>query len=265
MKKINFLLIICLIICTSCQKEHPFDPNLKIIAYNIEYAKNTTPEGMADLLNTEDADIICFSEVPGQGWTKEVGRLLGLSYSYEGKIASANHTIDYIDITGNYYGKYKSILSRYPLKDTSEILLNGAKWSLASAVSGNITFNHASIQIFSLHIPTGLDDPINSEAELLSRIISESYNTIDKIILAGDFNDLIDSEPLKYLYDIGFYNSFDTLEMNLDTLTTFTDGRDDKVADHILYKGVNVVSSGIIEETGTPLSNHKPVWTIMQY
>jgi len=262
MKKNNFLLIIYLIILSSCQKENPFDPNLKIIAYNIEYAENTTPEAISDLLNTEYADIICFNEVPGQGWTKEVGRLLGLSYSYEGRIASANHSTDYVDSTGNYYGKYKSILSKYPLKDTCEIALNGVGWSPASAVSGNITFNHSSIQIFSLHIPTGSSDPINSKAEYLSRIISESY-TMDKIILAGDFNDFFDSEPLKYLYNIGFYNSFDTLSMNLDTQTTFIDSN--IVIDHILYKGVNIVSSGIIEETGVPQSDHKPIWTIMQY
>ena len=262
MKKYNLLLIIHLIIFTSCQKDHTFDPNLKIIAYNIKYAENTTPEAISNVLNTEYADIICFNEVPGQGWTKEVGRLLGLSYFYEGKIASANHTIDYIDSTGNYYGKYKSILSKYPLKDTSEILLNGVGWSPASAVSAQINFNHDSIQIFSLHIPNGSSNAINSKAEHLSRIITESY-TIDKIIIAGDFNDFIYSKPLQYLYDIGFYNSFDTLSMNLDTLTTFIDSN--IVIDHILQKGLNVVSSGIIEEIGKPQSDHKPIWAIIEY
>lgn len=57
---------------------------LKIIAYNVEFGKNMSPEEMAELLKTENADVICFNEVPAQGWTKIVGDLLGLKYTYEG-------------------------------------------------------------------------------------------------------------------------------------------------------------------------------------
>ena len=50
--------------------------------------------------------------------------------------------------------------------------------------------------------------------------------------------------------------------MNLDTLTTFIDSN--IVIDHILQKGLNVVSSGIIEEIGRPQSDHKPIWAIIE-
>jgi len=149
---------------------------LKIIAYNIEFGRNTSPEALSTLFRLENADIICFNEVPGQGWTKKVGELLGLPYSYEGKIASANHTEDYRDKSELYYGKYKSILSKYPIEDTLEILLKGIGWSPASVVVATVKINKEHVlRVFSLHIPSGKDDPGNSKADYLSQILGKDY------------------------------------------------------------------------------------------
>ena len=74
-------LIFILISVLSCSKKE----QLKVIAYNVEFGKNTSPEAMASLLKPKNADVICFNEVPGNGWTKKVGELLGMLYSYEGK------------------------------------------------------------------------------------------------------------------------------------------------------------------------------------
>ena len=79
--------------------EKIFGQEFKVITYNVEFGKNTSPQAISELLQPEKADIICFNEVPSQGWTKKVGQLLGLKYSYEGKIASANHTNEFKDRT----------------------------------------------------------------------------------------------------------------------------------------------------------------------
>lgn len=242
--------------------EEIFGQELKVIAYNVEYGRNTSPKAIAKLLKSEKADIICFNEVPVEGWTKKVGQLLGLKYSYEGKIASANHTNKFKDKTGNYYGKYKSILSKFPLEGTHEVSLEGIGWSPASAVIANaIIDSNNSVQIFSIHIPSGISNPAKSKAEYLSNEIKNKYNISDKMILAGDFNDLFDSEPLSYLYKIGFSNSWKALNIDMKNKTTYPEWPN-SVIDHIFFKGLTIKSAEIIEEKGKTQSDHKPIWSV---
>ncbi len=238
---------------------------LKVIAYNIEFGKNTTIDEMYSFLKAEKADIICFSEVPGQGWTKKLGELLGLDYSYEGKIASANHMEDYKDKTGEYFGKYKSILSKYPLENPHEVFLKGDSWSPSSAVVATVKLTtKKSAIIFSLHIPTGMDKPEKSKALFLAQLLKKEYSDSDRMILAGDFNDRYNSEPMKYLYDLGFENSFQSLNIDLSHSTTLSrEENNGKVIDHILYKGLKARKVGIIEQK--ELSDHKAVWTVFEF
>ncbi len=258
MKVLKFALIIFLSIFSVGLKGQ----KLKVIAYNIEFGRNTSPEEMSTFLMSENADVICFNEVPAQGWTKRVGKFLDMKYSYEGKIASANHMEDYKDKTKLYYGKYKSILSKYPLENPHEVLLKGLRWSPASAVVASVKISKKkSVLIFSLHIPTGVDDPEKSKAFHLSQILESDYSNYDKVILAGDFNDRFDSKPIQHLYDQQFSNPYKSLNIDLSHSTSLSrEENNGKVIDHILYKGVKVKSAGIIEEKS--LSDHKPVWAI---
>ncbi len=237
---------------------------LKVIAYNIEFGKNTTMDEMYTFLKSEKADIICFNEVPGQGWTKKVGALLGMPYSYEGEIASANHMEAYKNKTGSYYGKYKSILSKYPLENSHEVLLKGDRWSPASAVVATVKVTKKeSVLFFSLHIPTGIDNPKKSKAYHLAQLLKTDYSNYEKVILAGDFNDLYNSKPMNYLYDLGYRNPYKSLNIDLSHSTSLShQDIDGKVIDHILYKGVKVKRAGIIEQKS--LSDHKPVWTLFK-
>ncbi|MET2983722.1 endonuclease/exonuclease/phosphatase family protein [Aureibaculum conchae] len=240
---------------------------LKVIAYNVEFAKNTTPEEMAAYLKSEKADIICFNEVPAQGWTKEVGKLLGLPYSYEGEIASAHHTEEFKDKTKKYFGKYKSILCKYPLENTNEITIEGSGWSPATAVSATIKINDStSVRVFSLHIPSGESNPDNSRAYHLAKIIKEQYATTDKIIVAGDFNDVHDSKPMQYFYNAGLQNPWEELKVDLSNQTTYPSGKvNSYVIDHILFKGFEVISTGILKERTKPLSDHSAVRVVFEY
>jgi len=261
LKKISIFLIF--IFCLTSL--HVIGQQIKVIAYNVEFGKSTTPEEMALLLKQESADIICFNEVPKKGWTKQVGKLLNMKYSYEGKTASANHMEDYKDKTGKYFGKYKSILSKYPLKKKHEIILEGLRWSPASAVIAMVKINkEQQILLFSLHIPTGIDEPIKSKSYHLSQILKRNYLSFDNIILAGDFNDLYNSQPMQFLYDTGFNNPYEVLKFDLSQKTTLSKEKiNGKVIDHILYKGLIVKDVGIIENK--LLSDHKPVWATFKF
>ena len=234
---------------------------VKIIAYNIEFAKTTTPSEIASHLKPEDPDIICFSEVPAGEWTALVGKLLGMDYCFVGKVASANHEVDYKDKTGKYYGKYKSILSKTPLYETDEKLLTGIGWSPVSVVFARTNISGNELLIGSLHIPSGVKDPANSCAANLAELM-ESYDD-ERIIITGDYNDLVDSEPIKLLYDKGFNNAWQSL--NYDLLNQKTcDAKSDKyevVIDHLLYRGVlNPVDAEIIKSYN-PQSDHYAIST----
>lgn len=238
---------------------------IKVIAYNVEFAKSTTPEAMAAFLKKEKADIICFNEVPAQGWTKTVGELLGLPYSYEGKIASAHHTEGFKDKTQRYYGKYKSILSRYPLENTHEITIKGSGWSPAGAVVATVKVNkNKSVQVFSLHIPSGKSNPDNSKAFHLSELIKKEYSTTEKMIVCGDFNDVSNSKPLQYLYGSELQNSWISLNTNLSELTTYPGSKRGYVIDHILFKGIKAKKAGVLKENEPPLSDHSAVWLVFK-
>ncbi len=260
MKQLKFALIIFLSIVSVSLRGQ----KLKVIAYNIEFGRNTSLDEMYSFLKPEKADVICFNEVPGQGWTKRIGELLGMAYSYEGKIASANHEEEYKDKSKLFYGKYKSILSKYPLENPHEVSLKGLRWSPASAVVATIKVSKKkSVLIFSLHIPTGVDDPEKSKAFHLSQILENDYSNYDKVVLAGDFNDRFDSKPMQHLYNQQFSNPYKSLNIDLSHSTSLSSEENNgKVIDHILYKGIKAKSAGIIEEKS--LSDHKPIWAIFK-
>ena len=134
-----------------------------------------------------------------------------------------SHKESYQDKTKKYYGKYKSILSKYPLEDTHEVLLGGIGWSPASAVAAAIRVSKKHIiKVFSLHIPTGKKDPDKSKAYHLAQIIGKDFSNVDRMILAGDFNDFYNSRPMEILYNQGFSNPWKTLGMNLSGSTTLS-------------------------------------------
>ena len=228
----------------------------KIIAYNIEFAKATHPEAIAQHLQAENPDIICFSEVPNGDWTARVGQCMGMNYSYVGTIASANHEKEYLDKTGKYYGKFKSILSKTPVTDLHEELLEGTGWSPVSIVFARTIINDMSLLIGSLHIPSGIGDPANSCAANLAKLIN-SYQD-ERIIICGDYNDLAKAVPLQILYRQSYKNAW--LETNYILINQKTCNAKNEesygVIDHFLYKGsLKAVKTDIIK-SGIPQSDH---------
>ena len=80
---------------------------IRVASYNVEFSRSTTPEQVGNMFKPYHLDIIGFNEAPDGDWTARVGKVLGMKYSFVGKISSANHK-----------DKYKTILSRTPLENT---------------------------------------------------------------------------------------------------------------------------------------------------
>ena len=54
---------------------------IKVAAYNVEFSKNASAIEIGEALKGYNFDVVCFSEAPGGGWTKEVGSVMGLNHN----------------------------------------------------------------------------------------------------------------------------------------------------------------------------------------
>lgn len=230
---------------------------LRVAAYNVEFGKGGSAEEFGNMLKEYKLDIVTFNEAPGEDWTKKVGEACGMKFHYVGKTSSANHK-----------DKYKSILSKTPLTDTSEVLLEGSGWSPASAVRASTVIDKVSYTIYSLHIPGSSGDKKNgaksgTKAHSLTKILSKDKSP--NIIAMGDYNSRVEQNPIKAILRKGFKYTWEDLKTDLKKEKTWNvyNNKGEGVIDHILYKlkdkKVKVTDGGIIK-LEKPLSDHAPVW-----
>lgn len=231
--------------------ENEADVKVRIAAYNVMYGARATPEQIGKMLAPYNLDIIGFNEVPTGDWTARVGRVLGMTHVYLGQISSANHK-----------DKYKSILSRTPLRDTKEFEINAAGWNPASAVRAVTTIKGVSIAVYSLHI-SGQSKAEGSAAQFLAdRILPQE--TIENVLAVGDYNNQINDEPFGALHRAGLRSAWQVIPAP-NGATTLPQG--ERVIDHICFNeasNANVEATGIIKSTPL-LSDHHAVWAQVSY
>ena len=95
----------------------------RLASYNVEFGVRGTAEEIGEMLRAYDLDLVGFCEVPGGDWTARAGRRLGMDHAFVGTVSSATHK-----------DKYKSLLSRLPLRNVGETVLEGDGWTPASVV-----------------------------------------------------------------------------------------------------------------------------------
>jgi endonuclease/exonuclease/phosphatase family metal-dependent hydrolase len=228
------------------------DPvQVRVAAYNVEFAKNATPEEVGKTFKPYELDLIGFNEVPDGDWTARVGKVLGMQYSYVGKISSANHK-----------DKYKSILSRTPLTGTEEHKLTGRGWNPASVVRAVTEIDGVSFAFYSLHIcKSGATD--GHAYKLASEVLPKE--TTERVIVVGDFNNKVGDAAMKTIEGAGFRTTWQDLKIDVTkayTYNAFNPKKNLGVIDHVFYctsAGAKATDGGIIE-LEKPLSDHKPVW-----
>lgn len=226
---------------------------MKLISLNIEFGKSTTVERTAKALRPLQADVILFNEVPGGDWTARVGVELGMLHAYCGVISSANHQ-----------DKYKSILSRTPLVDTRETLVEGKGWNPISVVRARTEMAGVSVALYALHIPGHIKRE-GSACQFLAREIMKN-EPCENVIAGGDYNNLPEDAALTAMLDVGFRSMW--RELGIDTTPLFTHNAMNPeqrtgVIDHFFVRsggGLRIVAGGMVE-LDVPLSDHKPIWT----
>jgi endonuclease/exonuclease/phosphatase family metal-dependent hydrolase len=227
---------------------------VRVASYNVEFGKSATPEKIGEMFKPYKLDIIGFNEVPDGDWTARVGKALGMEHCYVGKISSANHK-----------DKYKSILSRTPLKGTKEIELRTKRkrgWNPASVVRAVTEIDGISFAFYSLHICKS--DAKNGHAHQLATRVLPKEST-ERVIVVGDFNNNIGDAAMKTVEGAGLRSTWKDLQIDVSREFTYHAQNPEKnlgVIDHILFNtsvGAQGTDGGIIE-LEKPLSDHKPVW-----
>jgi endonuclease/exonuclease/phosphatase family metal-dependent hydrolase len=224
---------------------------IRVASYNVEFSRSTTPEQVGNMFKPYHLDIIGFNEAPDGDWTARVGKVLGMKYSFVGRISSANHK-----------DKYKTILSRTPLENTEEHKLTGHGWNPASVVRATIQIQGVSFAFLSLHIcKSGASD--GHAYSLATKVLPKEK--MARVIVVGDYNNKIGDAAMKTVEGAGFRPTWSDLKIDVSKEFTFNAQNPQKnhgVIDHILYRvvtGAKATNGGVIE-LDTPLSDHKPIW-----
>lgn len=247
------LLLIPLVAC-SAREDKPI--TVRVASYNVEFGKSATPEQIGEMFKSYKLDIIGFDEAPDGDWTARVGKVLGMKYSFVGKISSANHK-----------DKYKTILSRTPLEGKVEHDLSVDRrrcWNPASTVRAVTEIDGVAIAFYSLHICSSRDREKTGHAYNLASDIFPKETT-ERVIVVGDFNNNIGDAAMSTIEEAGFKATWKDLKVDVSkeyTYNAFDPKKNLGVIDHILYNtssGAKVTEGGIIE-LKKPLSDHKPIW-----
>ena len=247
---------------------------IRFATYNVLFGLWAKPESVGKMFKPYNLDVICFNEVPHGNWTLRVGSELGMKHVHVGKVSSANHK-----------DKYKSILSRFPLLDKSEVVFDSKGWKPASVVTARTNIKGVPLTLYSTHIP-GQPDVENSAASFIAKkMLSNSHD--DNLFVLGDFNNLLFEGALKAFKEAGMKSIWRGLSINTDGISThrhIESGNESGVIDHIFYRStknkVKVTNGGVIEKAynpakeeiemdrykkewlkyGKPLSDHRPIW-----
>ena len=220
---------------------------LRVVAYNVACGQWATPERIAKELKDLKPDIVLLSEVPKanrgkkvKDWSHRLADALDLDHVEVGTVSSANHKApQWGDVTGDYGGKFKSVLSRTPLTKGKDFLPEGSGWGRASAFRVETEINGRKFALYSLHLPgfghhkrqpTQVASWEGSKQRGLADRINEEDASFD-VIVGGDFNEWTDGLVMRSL---------------LKT-TKMKNATQEKSIDHILYstrKGMKLLQTG---------------------
>jgi exonuclease III len=245
--------------------QQPGSTRLNVAAFNVRVSRNATAKEIGEALRPYDLDIVCFSEAPGGEWTREAAEILGMENVVVGRYTTAGHV-----------DKYKTIASRTSMYGVEEILMADTLHTVTRALT---RADGREIAIYSVHFPSGWRDQAHID-ETTGKITAfidylQERQASETALIMGDFNFVPSNSDSSNLYhemfvNIGLDLSWNDLGMDLSQHNTARIFKPEKerpghVIDHIMYnpEQMKALDGGIIEME-TPLSDHKPVWALLE-
>ena len=237
------------------------DRNVKVMAYNIHHANPPSKpdyidlEAIAKVILAADPDLVALQEVDAntkrsgidQNQAKELGILTGMNYYFEPSIP----------FQGGGYGN--AILSKFPIEKKAFYSLSAAEGTEPRAVlTVQVTLpGKQKVKFASTH----LDYSVGSNTAQQAKDVIDYFKKEKlPVILAGDFNAVVDSDAIKTM-DSSFERT--CTENCPPTIPVI---KPKKAIDFIYFKSkkdFTVKHHEVISETYA--SDHLPVFTILSY
>ena len=168
-----------------------FEKGLKVMSWNVKnfdlynWTKNLeTKQKMFDLIDTLDADVLCFQEFFTDQFThNNIRSIQRLGYRYYCFIPSISQ-----QNTGNQWGL--AIFSKYPITNAHSLHINPNNKSMNQCIRADITYRGQKYAIYNAHLQsihfdyTDYDyiQDVKQEWKMIDFL--KSKNIISKIILA---------------------------------------------------------------------------------
>jgi endonuclease/exonuclease/phosphatase family metal-dependent hydrolase len=165
---------------------------LRLLSWNLHHGvgedNNLDLDRIAALIREQKPDLVALQEVDNKcrrsnsvHQAAELARLTGLHFAF-GKA---------MDHDGGEYGQ--AILSRFPIGDTQVHRLPG-EGEPRIAFEAEVTIDGKPLRMITVHLDHQEDARRLTQAETLAKALENHH---EPMILAGDFNDVPDSAPLK--------------------------------------------------------------------
>jgi len=245
------------------QTSKPMLPNdgIKVMTYNIHHANPPTKDSLIDIdaivqvIRVQSPDLVALQEVDqltnrsgGMDQARVIAEKLGMNYFY----AKA------MDYDGGAYGQ--AILSRFPITSTAVCRLPSSPGFVGEPrIVGEATIqlpNGTTLRFATAHLDAQKADANRIlQAKAISRLVAAEETAM---IIAGDFNAVSSSEPMRIL-DKVFTHSCSSCAFTIPVL------KPSKTIDFILLdkrRSWSVVSHQTIQETYA--SDHFPVVTVLK-
>ncbi len=225
-----------------------FSGTIKVVSYNISFAKNIDPAiyELSEFDDLKDADIILLQEMDETG-TEAIAQALGYNFVYYPASIHNRHDKNF----GN------AILAKWPIHASEKIILphkSPRNQEIRIAVKAVVTIDGLEILTYSVHTETFWLGPEKRDAQIdtLVKSIDPGYQYI---VVGGDFNTLTPGS-IKELEE-----SFSGIGMERATQGvgyTAQYGPLKFALDHIFTDGMTVIEAGKSE--AVEASDHLPIW-----
>jgi endonuclease/exonuclease/phosphatase family metal-dependent hydrolase len=157
---------------------------LRVATYNIHRSRGldgrTSPQRIADVIRSIEADVIALQEVVGagpasQGHAEEIGALVGMGWV----MAPARH------LRGSLFGNV--VLSRFPISHHAQYDLSWKTCEPRCCQRVDIALDEDTLHLYNVHLGTAFLER-RHQAGRLSAIVHDRRIDQPKIVL-GDFNE----------------------------------------------------------------------------
>lgn len=255
MKRLSFAILwLCIISLFACDRDHVH--NLKIMSYNIRHGEGMDNiqdlSRVADIIIAHEPDLIGLQEIDNYCQRSD-----SISQTqYLAKKTYLNGTFSsFMDYQGGEYGM--ATLSAFPLISTKHVKLPDGIYEPRTAIIHQVEIAVGCTIVFvNVHFDW-IDGDEGSTSRLhQAKSLMEQLDTINAVIITGDFNCIPDSPTMKYFYE----NGFEFADKGKDKLSY--QGSNKSEIDHLIYRSskyqhIEVKNIMLLNEP--VVSDHRPL------